>query len=207
MSVDASGALFPRHRGAAAGRGPGGRVFAAAHPSCAARAGGRDAPSGARGDEGVPDVAGRRGHAGIVVRARRRASARERAAAGQHARARPAAPRCVAGRRGGRGVAGSRARLGDPDQALVNARLAVARYRALLMEAESTRSEWTIGMALLARGDSDEGLRVLRKAAAAFDAVGMSGDAGFVQLDVVEQLLRRGEWSEAEATARELFAL
>jgi tetratricopeptide (TPR) repeat protein len=98
-------------------------------------------------------------------------------------------------------------RLGDSERALANARAAVARYRELRMDAESIRSEWTIAMVHLARGDSEEGLRLLENAAAAFTALGMSADAGFVKLDAVEELLRQGNWTQAETTARELATL
>jgi tetratricopeptide (TPR) repeat protein len=98
-------------------------------------------------------------------------------------------------------------RLGGYDQAMEDAQRAVARYRKLHMEMESIRSEWTIGMVHLARGESDDGLSVLENAAAAFESLSMSGDAGFVKLDICEELLRREEWNEAEVTARGLAAL
>ncbi|HYU25444.1 MAG TPA: hypothetical protein VEO74_09595, partial [Thermoanaerobaculia bacterium] len=44
-------------------------------------------------------------------------------------------------------------------------------------------------------------------AAAAFESRGMTADAGFVKLDVCEELLRRKEWIDAEVTARELARL
>jgi tetratricopeptide (TPR) repeat protein len=98
-------------------------------------------------------------------------------------------------------------RLGAYDQAMADAQLSVVRYRALHMEIESIRSEWTIGMVHLARGESEDGLGVLENAAAAFESLSMNGDAGFVKLDVCEELLRREEWNEAEVTARGLAAL
>jgi tetratricopeptide (TPR) repeat protein len=98
-------------------------------------------------------------------------------------------------------------RLGAYDQAMADAQRAVARYRALHMEMESIRSEWTSGIVHLARGESDEGLSVLENAAAAFETLAMTGDAGFVKLDICEELLRREEWSDAEVTARGLAAL
>ncbi|HEV7486818.1 MAG TPA: hypothetical protein VGQ65_14165 [Thermoanaerobaculia bacterium] len=98
-------------------------------------------------------------------------------------------------------------RLGAYEQAMADAKSSVDRYRALHMEMESIRSEWTIGMVHLARGESDDGLAVLENAAAAFETLSMSGDAGFVKLDVCEELLRREEWNEAEVTARGLASL
>lgn len=98
-------------------------------------------------------------------------------------------------------------RLGNLDEAMADAQLAVERYRGLRMEAESIRSRWTTGVIELARGRSEEGLNVLEGAAAEFEIRGMHGDAAFVKLDVCEELLRRGEWAEAEVIARELGTL
>jgi hypothetical protein len=98
-------------------------------------------------------------------------------------------------------------RLGVYDQAMADAQRSVVRYRELHMEMESIRSEWTIGMVHLARGESEIGLGVLENAAAAFETLSMSGDAGFVKLDICEEFLRREEWNEAEVTARGLASL
>lgn len=98
-------------------------------------------------------------------------------------------------------------RLGAYDTAMEDAQRAISRYRTLRMEAESTRTAWTIGLIHLARGESDSGLRELENAAVAFESRGMKADAGFVKLDVCEELLRRQEWMEAEVTARELAHL
>jgi tetratricopeptide (TPR) repeat protein len=98
-------------------------------------------------------------------------------------------------------------RLGHLGEAMRDVRRAVTRYRELGMETEAVRSEWTAGMIHLARGESDAGLDVLENAAAAFEIRGMTGDAGFVKLDVCEELLRRGDWADAELIARELVRL
>jgi len=90
---------------------------------------------------------------------------------------------------------------------MADAQRSVARYRNLRMEIESIRSEWTIGIVHLARGESEHGLSVLENAAASFESLSMNGDAGFVKLDICEELLRREEWNEAEVTARGLAAL
>jgi tetratricopeptide (TPR) repeat protein len=87
-------------------------------------------------------------------------------------------------------------RLGDYDAALYDAQRAVA-----------IRSEWTIAMAHLARGDADLGVRELTAVAAGFTARGMALDAAFVKLDLCEELLRREEWEPAEEAARELTVL
>jgi tetratricopeptide (TPR) repeat protein len=98
-------------------------------------------------------------------------------------------------------------RLGNLDQAMEDAQLAVRRYEVLRMEAEAIRSEWTIGMVHFARGEFEEGHNILRNAAASFTLRGMTADAGFVKLDICEELLRRHEWTEAEGIARELVSL
>jgi hypothetical protein len=48
---------------------------------------------------------------------------------------------------------------------------------------------------------------VLESTAAAFEIRSMAADAGFVKLDVCEELLRRGEWNDAELIALELVRL
>jgi len=98
-------------------------------------------------------------------------------------------------------------RLGDYDAALYDAQRAVHRYRVLGMEVEAIRSEWTIAIIHLARGDADLGVRELTAVAAAFTARGMALDAAFVKLDLCEELLRREEWEAAEEAARELTVL
>lgn len=98
-------------------------------------------------------------------------------------------------------------RLGNLDDAMNDATLAIERYTELGMDAEATRSRWTIGMVHLARGESAEGLRVLRESAVDFESREMAADAGFVKLDVCEELLRRGEWDEAAEIARALVLL
>ena len=98
-------------------------------------------------------------------------------------------------------------RLGNLEAAMDDAQRAVRRYEALRMEAEAIRSEWTIGMVHLARGEFEEGLSVLQNAAASFTLRGMTGDAGFVKLDICEELLRREEWTDAEIIAWDLISL
>jgi tetratricopeptide (TPR) repeat protein len=97
-------------------------------------------------------------------------------------------------------------RLGALDDAMTDAQAAIAAYRALGNNVEEFRASWTVAMIQLARGEA-EGLARLHEITAAFRAIGMHGDAGFVQLDVVEELLRRRDWNDAAAIARELVAL
>lgn len=97
-------------------------------------------------------------------------------------------------------------RLGYYAQAAADAEHAIERYRALRMDAEAIRSAWTLALAHIANGDED-GLAELYDASTAFEQLRMTGDAGFVRLDLVEELLRRGEWEEAAAIARGLVNL
>ncbi len=96
---------------------------------------------------------------------------------------------------------------GDYGEGFEQAQAAISSFRELSMDTERIRAEWTIAMIKLARGQHDEGLGQLYESAAAFEARGMSGDAGFVKLDIVGELLRRGAWLDAEIVARELASL
>lgn len=98
-------------------------------------------------------------------------------------------------------------RMGHYDNALTRAEEAIERYRTLGMDAEITRTTWTIGMIHLARGNTDDGIEVLTRAAADFAHRAMHADAGFVMLDVCEARIEHDEWEEAERTARELASL
>jgi hypothetical protein len=51
------------------------------------------------------------------------------------------------------------------------------------------------------------GLDDLEGAAAEFESRGMLADAGFVKLDITEELLHREEWRDAAVNARELASL
>jgi tetratricopeptide (TPR) repeat protein len=97
-------------------------------------------------------------------------------------------------------------RLGDYDQAIDDALRAIDRYEALHMSAEGVRSTWTLHLARLHRGDEDA-IDQLHITAAAFEVLGMLGDAGFVRLDITEELLRLEDWEQAEPFARALVDL
>ena len=94
-------------------------------------------------------------------------------------------------------------RLANYEQAAANADLAIQRYLALKMDAEAVRSNWTLDLARLRLG-VDDALGDLHVTSAAFEQLGMLTDAGFVRLDITEELLQRGEWDEAAPIAREL---
>jgi tetratricopeptide (TPR) repeat protein len=97
-------------------------------------------------------------------------------------------------------------RLTNYDAAAANARLAIERYNALNMQAEAIRSNWMLHLARLARREADA-LDQLHMTAAAFEGLGMLGDAGFVRLDITEELLRLEDWEQAEPIARVLVDL
>ncbi|HEX3067029.1 MAG TPA: hypothetical protein VHX14_00525 [Thermoanaerobaculia bacterium] len=96
---------------------------------------------------------------------------------------------------------------GRPGSALAQAQAAASGFAELQMDAERIRSEWTVAAILRALGEHDRALELLYSAAVAFRALGMTSDAGFVNLDITEELLRRNEWSEAANIARELVGL
>jgi tetratricopeptide (TPR) repeat protein len=97
-------------------------------------------------------------------------------------------------------------RLGDYADAAEAAAKAMARYQGLRMETEAIRSAWTLALCQLHRGDPSA-LDALALAAEQFEALQMFGDAGFVRLDIAEELLRREEWGRAEPLARQLVGL
>jgi tetratricopeptide (TPR) repeat protein len=96
---------------------------------------------------------------------------------------------------------------GRPASALAQAQAAATGFAELQMDAERVRSEWMVAAILRALGEHDRALELLYSAAVAFRALGMSSDAGFVSLDITEELLRRNEWTEAANIARELAGL
>jgi tetratricopeptide (TPR) repeat protein len=97
-------------------------------------------------------------------------------------------------------------RLGHLDEAMADARAALAAFQKLGNTAEETRSAWTVAMIQLALGEP-AALRQLHEVADVFQRLDMPGDAAFVKLDITEELLRREEWNEAASMARELVEL
>lgn len=98
-------------------------------------------------------------------------------------------------------------RLGRPADALPQAERAAATFTRLGMDAEAIRSRWSVAVIRLALGQRDQGLDELGGAAADFESRGMLADAGFVKLDITEELLRRCEWRDSATNARELAVL
>ncbi|MCU1347275.1 MAG: hypothetical protein JWO56_305, partial [Acidobacteria bacterium] len=96
---------------------------------------------------------------------------------------------------------------GRYDDALRDAAHAIAAYRALEMDAERIRAEWTVANIQLNCDEAETGMAGLEEAAEAFELLGMIGDAGFVKLDVAEEHLRRGEWRDAASVAKEVVSL
>jgi tetratricopeptide (TPR) repeat protein len=98
-------------------------------------------------------------------------------------------------------------RLGRPADALPEAEAAAAGFTRLGMDAEAIRSRWSAAVIRLALGERDRGLEELHGVAAEFESRGMLADAGFVKLDITEELLRRQDWKDAATNARELAVL
>ncbi|HET8797578.1 MAG TPA: hypothetical protein VFO89_07820, partial [Thermoanaerobaculia bacterium] len=96
-------------------------------------------------------------------------------------------------------------RLGDLEGAMKEARAAIEIFRRLGNVAERSRTEWTMIMIRLAQGE--EAARDLEPIAAVYQELGMPGEAGFVNLDLTELLLKNEEWTEAEFLARGLVNL
>ena len=94
-------------------------------------------------------------------------------------------------------------RVGRYSEAREYAEEARAEFQRLRVDAEVIRADWTLGAISIAVGARRKGLSRLTTAAAAFERLDMLADAGFVKLDIVEELLRGRRWSEAEAMARE----
>ncbi len=94
-------------------------------------------------------------------------------------------------------------RLGNYVDARTFVASAQAQYRKLGSESEVIRAEWALGQIDLRTGDIDVGIRRLRNATASFESLCMLSDAGFVKLDLTEELLRLEEWDEAGTVAGE----
>jgi tetratricopeptide (TPR) repeat protein len=93
---------------------------------------------------------------------------------------------------------------GRNESALVQAKAAVSGFAALKMNAERIRAEWKVAAIHLAMGEHETAIELLYRAASEFRALNMAADAGFVELDIAEELLRREEWSEAARVSRSL---
>jgi tetratricopeptide (TPR) repeat protein len=98
-------------------------------------------------------------------------------------------------------------RLDDIHGARRYAESAVEKYRKLDMSTEMIRLRWNLSQALLSHGETEGGLAELRRAAAEFTACGMLGGASEVGLNIVEELLARGEVEEACSLAKHLVEI
>src|SRR6185369_13762605 len=87
-------------------------------------------------------------------------------------------------------------RLGRPFDALTRAQAAADGFRALGSDADRIRCEWTIAAIRLTLGH-DDALDALYAAAHAFEEHAMLADAGFVKLDITEELLKQQDWRKA----------
>jgi tetratricopeptide (TPR) repeat protein len=72
------------------------------------------------------------------------------------------------------------------------------------MKSEIIRADWCRGMVMILEGDRAKGVRRLRGAMNAFDAIGMPGDAGYVGLDLLVSLPPSTPSRERIALARQV---
>jgi tetratricopeptide (TPR) repeat protein len=97
----------------------------------------------------------------------------------------------------------SHLRLGNYAEAREFTLVAREHYQRLRAESEVIRADWALGVVDLLVGQTTTGLARLRGAATAFETLKMPADAGFVKLDLTEELLRLEEWDEAGVMAGE----
>jgi tetratricopeptide (TPR) repeat protein len=81
-------------------------------------------------------------------------------------------------------------------------------FRQLGLTSELARARWCSAQITIAEGDRDRGIRELRAAMRDFEHLSMYADAGFVGLDLLEELIADGSaTNEAELLARRLAEL
>jgi tetratricopeptide (TPR) repeat protein len=81
-------------------------------------------------------------------------------------------------------------------------------FRQLGMATELARTRWCGAKITIVEGDRDRGMRELRAAMRDFERLSMPADAGFVGLDLLEQLMAEGsDANGAEKLARSLSQL
>ncbi|MBV8518651.1 MAG: tetratricopeptide repeat protein [Acidobacteria bacterium] len=89
-------------------------------------------------------------------------------------------------------VATCHLRLNELDAADTYFERALSLYRALGLETERVRTQWSVGCVRIARGDIAVGLGQLREARREFAELGLRSDAALVTLDLAETLLATG---------------
>jgi tetratricopeptide (TPR) repeat protein len=102
-------------------------------------------------------------------------------------------------------VATCQLRLSELDTADTYYERALSLYRALGLETERVRTQWSVGCVRIARGEISEGLAQLREARRELEELGLRSDAALVTLDLAETLLATGTRAAA-AEAAELSA-
>ncbi|HEX3070304.1 MAG TPA: hypothetical protein VHX14_17185 [Thermoanaerobaculia bacterium] len=81
-------------------------------------------------------------------------------------------------------------------------------FRELGMQSELARARWCGAKITILEGNRQRGMRELRAAMRDFERLSMPADAGFVALDLMEELMAEGsETNEAEKLARSLAEL
>jgi hypothetical protein len=87
--------------------------------------------------------------------------------------------------------------LHDEDMAGQYSRQAETIFRNLGIETELIRARWAYGRAYLRRGDSERGVAFLSEVATEFRARNLPVDAAEVDLDLIEEHLRKREFAVA----------
>ncbi|HEX7151634.1 MAG TPA: tetratricopeptide repeat protein [Thermoanaerobaculia bacterium] len=99
------------------------------------------------------------------------------------------------------------ARLDRSALAQAFANKAIALYDLLGNQSEAIRVQWTLAYRLWRAGHIDQALDGFLAVEAAFEALGMTADAGDVGLDIIEVYLLKGLWDEAAHLSRRLAEL
>jgi tetratricopeptide (TPR) repeat protein len=97
-------------------------------------------------------------------------------------------------------------RTDDFAQARLLGRQATHLYTDLGRPSEATRVRWSLGHALLRKGELESAMTELLAVARDYERRGMLASMGEVFLDLVEVYLRRDEWEQAEALAAKAAA-
>jgi tetratricopeptide (TPR) repeat protein len=97
--------------------------------------------------------------------------------------------------------------LGEPAAAATEVRRCIADFERLDHPTERTRSRMVLGMALLAAGDAEEAIAVLRQTCREYAEFELLVDAAYASLQLVEALLVTNRPQEVPAICREAIAL
>lgn len=97
--------------------------------------------------------------------------------------------------------------LGEPAAAAASARRCIDDFERLDHLTERTRSRMVLGMALLATGDAEQAIAVLRRTCREYVDFELAVDAAYASLQLVQALLVTNRLQEVPAICREVIAL